>query len=456
MIRNVVPSRRQSKLRTVASALSLVAGLALAAPVAAQQQVTLSEAARLMQSGELDLQLIELEQQVAQEVVTQAKGERRPRVRLSLNYIQTQQEIINQDNTTFQEGSSTYPTMNVTLAITQPIYDAVRFKALPLARAEEELVKAQAVAAQNELSRNFVASFLRVASAQLQLDEAEAILRARTQLERDIGLLVDGGRADADRQYRAQGDVFAARADRAEAEMGISEALFGLHRFTGPEVEGVRFNANASVAQFRSFQDTFSPERLAELNPDVQVAKASLVVAQRQLERVRAAFRPTANLTLESEYEQTEGSLFGGGSTVTSTELGLELGWSVYEGGVRRSQKRESETRVKMAELRLEQAQQLAERRYQSLVAALQRSLEAVQATASDRRVASERYNAALEQVEAGRQTSEVVLESRLRRDTMNLRSQLARLRAIQLQAELYALFGALDLETLSQDFAGA
>ena len=84
MIRNVVPSRRPSKLRGVISALSLSALALGAGPVAAQQQVTLSEAAQLMQSSELDLQLIELEQQVAQEVVNQAKGERRPRVRLSL------------------------------------------------------------------------------------------------------------------------------------------------------------------------------------------------------------------------------------------------------------------------------------------------------------------------------------------------------------------------------------
>jgi hypothetical protein len=85
----------------------------------------------------------------------------------------------------------------------------------------------------------------------------------------------------------------------------------------------------------------------------------------------------------------------------------------------------------------------------------LERSLQLIAANAQDRRVAGERAVIAQRHLDAGRGTLEQLLEAQLRRDTLTLRSEAVRLRAVALQAELYALFGALDIETLSQDFAG-
>jgi outer membrane protein TolC len=259
---------------------------------------------------------------------------------------------------------------------------------------------------------------------------------------------------DADAELRAESDVFAARARLSEAELDLADALFELQRFTGAGVEGVEFGPGVGVADLAQFRETFTPARLAELNPRIQVARAELDVAERTLAQVRGTFQPTANLTLEYSDEQTEGSLFGGGSNVQTGEIGVELAWSIYEGGVRRSRVREAERRVEIAELRLRQQQDRAERRYTSLISALERSLEAAAAAAQDARVAAERYDAALAQQDAGRIGFERVFETQLRRDTARLQARLARLRAVRLQADLYALFGALDVGALSEDFA--
>ena len=430
------------------------AAIGLAVPGMAQETVTLAQAEQRMADNELELQVLDLEQDVAAEVVRQALGERLPRVRLQISYIQTQQEIVSQDNETFEEGTSSYPTTTATLSVTQPIYDAERFRALPLARAEEALVEAEAAAARNEISRRLVDSFLQVARRQIDIERTRAIVRVRTQYQRELGLLVDAGRADADAELRAESDVFAARARVSEAELDLADALFELRRFTGAGVEGVVFRPGVGVADLAQFRQTFAPERLDALNPRIQVARAELDVAQRALEQVRGAFQPTANLTLEYSDEETEGSLFGGGSNVRSGEAGIELAWSIYEGGVRRSRVREAERRVEIAELRLRQQRDRAERRYTSLTSALERSLEAAAAAAQDARVAAERYEAALAQQDAGRIGFERVLETRLRRDTTRLQARLARLRSVRLQSDLYALFGALDIGTLSEDFS--
>lgn len=423
------------------------------AAAAGAQTVTLSQAADLMSTNEVQYQILDLEAEVAAEVTRQALGQRLPRVSLSVSYIQTQQEIINQDNTAFVDGTSEYPTTNIRLSATQPLYDPVRFRALPLARAEEELVRIQAEEARTELAALMVAAYLNVARAQLQIDQARAVLRARTQFERDIGLMVSAGTADADRQLRAQGDTFAARANVSDAELDLAEALFDLQRFTGP-IDGVQYRSGVGVANINQFFQTFSADRLDQLNSAIQVARAQLVVAESRLIRVRGSFQPTANLTLELENEQTDGSLFGGGSEVQSAEVGIELNWSIYEGGVRRSQVREAERRVEIANLRVQQTQEMAQRRYEALVGALRSSLSVVNANAQDRRVAVERVNVAQQNLDAGRGNVEPLLEAQLRRDTLGLQAQSVRLRAVGFQAQLYALFGALDLDTLSADFA--
>lgn len=423
--------------------------------MAQSQTITLAEAVERMQVTELQYEILDLEEQVAAELTRQARGQRFPRVRLSVSYISTQQEIVNQDNTTFQEGESTYPTTRYGIYATQPIYDPVRFRALPLARAEEALVGLQAQEARDELTNLLIAAYLNVARAQLSVEQSRVLLRARTQLERDFGILVSEGRADADRQLKAQGDIFDARADLATAEANLADALFELRRFTGPDVEGVRFRSGIGVADLRTLAAEFRPERLATMNLGIQIAEAAVGVAERQLRQLRGAYQPTASLTLEFENEVTAGSLFGGGSEVQSVDVGVQLDWTIYAGGVQRSQVREATRRVEIAQLRLQQAQELALRRYEALVKALDRSLEIVAAISQDNRIAAARTAVAQQQLDEGRGTLEQLLSTQLRRDTLALRAEAARLRTVALQAELFTLFGALDIDTLSRDFSG-
>lgn len=444
------------RIMTTCRALACASAWWLAASPVAAQVISLAEAYDRMFEREAQYQILELEQDVADELVRQAFGQRLPRVGLSISYIYTQQDIISQDNETFEEGSSAYPTSSVTFTVTQPIYDAVRWRGLPVAEAEKSLIGARAEVARNELSTLLVGAFLDIARAQIALDQAQVMITARNQLERDIAAQVDAGRAEADILLRAQGDLFEGRAVQAEREFDLSTALFELYRFTGPDVQGVSYAGGAvGIPNFDSLVATFSPERLAEMSPAIQVARAELDVAERQLLATRASFRPTANLTLELEYEQTEGSLFGGGSEVTSAEIGVGVDWNIYEGGVRGSRVREAAARVEIARLRLAQVIDLSERRYAALTVGLDRSLESVGAIGGEQAAAERRLAAANEQETAGRIGPAAALEAALRRDTLQLQSQIARLRAVQLQAELLALFGALDMEKLSQDFRG-
>jgi len=166
----------------------------LSVQLASAQTITLSEAYQRMLSSDLEFEILDLEDEVAAELVRQAKGERYPRVNLSVNYVKTRQEIKRSDNTTFSSGISTFPTTTVSFSVIQPIFDLPRWRSMSVAQAEAELVKARAEVVRNRMAARMSAAFAGVARAQLRVERAQALVRARSQLENALGLQVDAGR----------------------------------------------------------------------------------------------------------------------------------------------------------------------------------------------------------------------------------------------------------------------
>ena len=210
-------------------------------PLAGAQTITLSQAYDRMLSSDLEFEILDLEDDVAEELVRQAKGERYPRVNLSVNYVNTRQEIKRSDNTTFSSGISTFPTTTVSFSVVQPIFDLPRWRSMGVAQAEAELVKARAEVVRNRMAARMSSAFAGVARAQLHVERAKAFVRARSQLESALSLQVDAGREDIDVLFRAQGNTFGARSDLAEAEFGKTEALFELYRYTGQDLKTLHF-----------------------------------------------------------------------------------------------------------------------------------------------------------------------------------------------------------------------
>lgn len=453
---------RSGQCGAVISALAagLIIPALIAFPASAQsgnggRQVTLAEAVTMAEAMNFQGKLVELELLSAAEGVKQAKGQRRPRVTLTMSYTQTQQNIISQDNKTFQKGKSRYPVADVALTITQPLYDAVRFRELPLAQAEEALTRARGEAALDDVARQLVGAYIQVALAQTRVREAETIRDARKRFTEDVASLVESGRADRDELLRAQGDIIDAERNVADAESELAQTLFELQRFTGVGVSGVRADGRFAMADPRSMRGSFGADRLEDLNPDIQIAKAELAVAEKRMAQVQAQLRPVANFKLESSYNQSRGSLFGGGSTVSSVDAGVEVTWSLYEGGVRRSQLRVAQNEVEAAKIRIDQARELSKAHYETLVEALEQSVDIVSVAAEEQRLADERVKAADEKMAAGTGSIEAVLEAGLRRDVAEIAGLTARMRVAQIQAEIFALFGAVDTAVLSRDYAG-
>ena len=276
-------------------------------------------------------------------------------------------------------------------------------------------------------------------------------MRARSQLESALSSQVDAGREEIDVLFRAQGNTFGAKSDLADAELGKTEALFELYRFTGPGFENVAFrDRGLSSVNMNRLKRTFSRGTAKSMSPEVQAAKAGVIVAEKQQLRQKGNFYPTASLSIDVTSEETDGSLFGGGSDVLTSELGVNVTQSIYEGGVRRSRVREADLRIQIAQARVKQATDLAGQRYTGLMSSMKKAQSQVSAVSRQLRKADQALVATQDREQAGRVGAAQTMEARLRRDTLRTDVKLARLRVVRLQFELYALFGSLDIDAIS------
>lgn len=441
-------------LKPILAAFSVM-GMTWALPLGAQT-ITLQQGYDLMLSSELELKSLGIDAEIAKEIVLQAKSQRYPRVSLAITYDTIRQKVVSSDNTTFQDADSQFPKKTATLSIVQPLYDQARWRAMDLATAEQGVSTAQGEVTKGEVTRQYVGAFLAVVAAQLEVDRAQAIVVARAQFQSALELQVSAGRGNPMDTTRAQGDSFAAQSDLAEAELRLSDALFELYRFTGPDVTGVSASGGALAAVNASnFDSTFSTERLLTSSPEVQLARAQVAVAEKELVQARAKFKPVVNVNLTAKEEITDGSLFGGGSDIVTGEAGLSLNWSIYEGGARKSQVREATKRIELAKLRVSQAEDIASRRLDALKEAISASRQRESAIAAQSERADQAYQESISQQEAGTVGSEVSMENSLRADLLKIDQNSARLRTLQLEAELLGLFGALDTDGLSARLAG-
>lgn len=423
---------------------------------AGAQTITLQQGYDLMLSSELELKSLGIDAEIAKEIVLQAKSQRYPRVSLGLTYDTIRQKVISSDNTTFQKADSQFPKKTATLTIVQPLYDQGRWRAMDLATAQAGVSTAQGEVTKGQVTRQYVAAFLGVVAAQLDVDRAQAIVVARAQFQSSLELQVSAGSGNPIDATRAQGDSFAAQSELADAQLRLSDALFELYRFTGPEVTGVSANTGQlAVVNASNFDSTFSTERLLAASPEVQLARAQVAVAEKELVQARAKFRPVVNVNLTAKQEVTDGSLFGGGSDIVTAEGGLSLNWSIYEGGARRSAVREANQRIELAKLRVAQAEDIATRRLGALKEAISSSRQRESAIAAQSERAAQAYQESVSQQEAGKVGAEVSMENSLRADLLKIDQNTARLRTLQLEAELLGLFGALDTNGLSARLAG-
>jgi outer membrane protein len=260
-------------------------------------------------------------------------------------------------------GSTQFNSNSLTLSVTQPLYRAQNIATYDQAR--HQVAQADAVFAQaaQDLIVRVAQAYFDVLLAQDTLAFAQAQLTAiGQQLEQakrnfEVGVATITDTHEAQARY----DITVASEIAARNELEVRRRALSV--LTGQPAPGL-----ASLGgRFRpQMPDPPGMERWVQdalgSNTQVKAAEAARAVAAREVERNRAAHRPTLDAFASyTEAGSGSGTQGGVGTDTTSRVIGLQLAVPLYQGGLVSSRVREALANEDKARQELESARRAAE-----------------------------------------------------------------------------------------------
>ena len=247
----------------------------------------------------------------------------------------TRQNILSSRNAVFATGSTQFPTDNQTLTLTQPIFKLSAWRGYEQAKAKVKQAAATYSAAEQDLMLRTATVYLGVLAARDALAfagaERDAIKRQLDLVQQRFtsGLVAIANLHDAKARYAIKdADVVAARIDfddkvQALREMtgrvaGSLKAVREAIPLDGPEPNNMDHWVESAQRQ----------------NLLLQARRHAVEVAQQEVSRQRAGHSPVLDLVVTQNRKDTGGSLFGGGSDVSTTDVMLRLNVPIYAGGL--------------------------------------------------------------------------------------------------------------------------
>lgn len=286
------------------------------------------------------------------EKLPQARSLLLPGVNLSANVRQV-------DSDSNVGGSSSYNSRGVTLALAQPLYRKQNLEALGQAKLQVQAFAAQLKLAEQSLVLRTAQVYFDVLLAQDNLATAvaqkaaiaEQLALARKSFEVGAATIVDTHEAQA--RY----DATVAQEIAAGNELDVKRrTLEKLIMASAPKLAVLVDAVVVSPPQPIDMESWVQQAR--ENSLAVAVYQALAEIARREVERQRAGYRPTVDLTA-SYSDSHNGSATGVDSQ--GAVIGLELGWNLYQGGATGSLVREAVANKERAAFDLDDAIRQAE-----------------------------------------------------------------------------------------------
>lgn len=188
----------------------------------------------------------------------------------------------------------------------------------------------------------------------------KAFLRQREQAQQrfDVGLIAITDVQEA----RAGYDLAVAEAIQAQSE--LDNAIEALREITGRYHRALAFlNADSPLLEPQPKDVEAWTEIAFQQNPQLQAAQYAVETARQEIDKQRAAQRPTVDLVGQHRYgDIVRGDEAAPNTLTTENTIGVQLHYFLYEGGAIRSRVREAKQRHIQALEQLEQQRRNIER----------------------------------------------------------------------------------------------
>jgi outer membrane protein len=298
---------------------------------------------RLARKNDPQLQKAKYEHAASRETLSQAYSNLLPTFAAQGQYIDNAQDIVSSDNAVFEVGKTDYTTKTYTLTLTQPIFHYASIVRVGQANAEIERADAEFETSKQDLMLKVLQLYLEALSAQDRLAFAQAEQAAvESHFE-----LAEGrhsmGLAPITDLYDAKARLSSVKARRIAAENDLDDSFQALREVCG--------DLRGKIAGLTEEMPLVGPDPAdvglwikgaLDQNLGIKVQRQAVEVAKEEIKRQRSGHYPTLDLVGRFNDQDTNGTLFGGGSEVKTTELLLEANLPIFQGGYVCSRTREA------------------------------------------------------------------------------------------------------------------
>lgn len=266
-----------------------------------------------------------------------------PKVYLEARYMQTKQDITSSDNQVYGVSSSTYPTKAGTLYLSQTLLNIATFANVDRAKAEVKGADLLLESVKQDLAVRVAKAYLGVLASRDNVEFLSAEAAAVGMHYELIRSKFTSGLSSKTDYLDAKARISEVRANKIAAENSLDDALQSLREITG--------QGTAEIAGFREEIPLISPDpnnidvwsdAAIRHNPVLGVQRQTVESARLEVNRQKAGHYPYLNLEANYNRTQADGTLYGGGSDVTTANAIVALNIPIFEGGLVRARTREA------------------------------------------------------------------------------------------------------------------
>lgn len=301
-----------------------------------------------------------------------------PNIGLEGNYSRVTQDVVDSENTVYQQGKASWKEHAYALTLTQPLFDLGLFQKWQQAKDTERREVANFAQAQQDLMLRTATAYLSVLAArdQLELTKAEQQVTAK-QLELAESLYQSGQTTVVGlSEVQAQLDI--QEANYLMAESQLFDRNQALQEITGyGELSLARVSPDLILVAPEPNDPRAWLTKAIEQNWAIRAAAAATDIATREISVQKSGHYPRVNVKASTGRNETGGSLFGGGSTVDDTRVMLSLELPLFQGGYTYAMSKAAVNRLSAAQSQLSLARRQVQRQvfssYKGIITGMER-----------------------------------------------------------------------------------
>lgn len=269
---------------------------------------------------------------------------------------------VDPDSSSPTANNDPYNTRGFSLSLVQPIYRKQNLESYEQGKLQSLLSEQELKLAEQKLVLRVALAYFDVLMAQDSLATAQAQKQAFAEQLAQARKSFEVGAATITDTHEAQArfDLTSAQEIAAQNDLDVRRrALEKIINQEAPRLAELRDTAKLLLPQPANMDDWVKQAEADSLN--VALNQTALEIARREVERQRGGHLPTLDLAASyTDNRNTQVSGLSSGINSKSAVLGLELGWSLYQGGAVDSRIREAVANQEKSRFNLDEARRLS------------------------------------------------------------------------------------------------